>query len=91
MEYPTIKAHHIQNVFWWSDNESTWEKKEDLENSEYKPLITKYTKEFSHSDIPLKIIGKSLLNDTLFVRWRDGSYQFTSDVGLIYDYPELCI
>ncbi|EAL44782.1 hypothetical protein EHI8A_104620 [Entamoeba histolytica HM-1:IMSS-B] len=65
--------------------------KQDLENSEYKDLLNKYNAIFSASDIPMKIIGKSLLNNTIYVRWKDGSYEFTSHTDLLNKYPELFI
>ena len=95
-EQPRITSHRIQNelteyLVLWEDGESTWETKEDLENSEYKNILHKYIASFSRSDIPIKIIGKSLDDNTLFVRWNDGTYEYTSNLKLIELYPELFI
>ena len=95
-ELPKITSHRIQNniteyLVKWEDGETTWESKEDLENSEFKQLLTEYMKLFSKSDIPMKIIGMSTVDKKLYVRWKDGTYEFTDNVDLLETYPELFI
>ena len=95
-ELPKITSHRIQNnvteyLVKWEDGETTWETKEDLENSEFKELLTKYMEMFSKSSIPMKILGKSKVDNTIYVRWKDGSYQYTNKSELLFHFPELFI
>lgn len=95
-EYPVITAHRVlQNtteyLVKWDPEESTWERKQDIENSSYKSLLKKYTISFAFSGVPQKIIGKSIVDNRLYVRWMDGTYAFTDKMSFLDEYPELAI
>ena len=94
MTSPKITSHRIQNSVTeycvkWEDGETTWETKEDLENSEYKQILVNYLENFSKSSIPIKILGKSRVDGTIYVRWKYGDYEYTTKTELLLDYPEL--